>query len=228
VAEVATLLRVLSKPELADAVKHVSVYTLIDAGGFLATYARMPEYFEAQANIAPILIVNKADLATPAELRTIEQTLHALNPNARIVQARYGVVAGEALERTLIDRDLLGAEEEDQHVHDHEQALGLQSWSDRLLGTYDEQALRDVLHAAAGGAFGDLVRIKGIAQVRRGWVNFDLAGGQTSITAFAARADEQPRVVAIGGVVDVPRLAAALQACQIAASEGAAVFAPAV
>jgi G3E family GTPase len=227
VAEVATLLRVLSKPDLAEAVKNVSVYTLIDAGGFLTAYARMPEYFEAQANIAPILIVNKADLATPAELQTVEQTLHALNPSARIVQARYGVVASAALERAVIDSAALGAEEQGEHIHDHEDALGLQSWSERLLGTYDEQALRDLLRAAAGGAFGDLVRIKGIAQVRRGWVNFDLAGGHTSMTAFAAPADEQPRIVAIGGAVDAPQLQAALEACRIVASEGAAVFAPA-
>ena len=147
VAEVATLLRVLSKPELADAVKSVSVYTLVDAGGFLGAYARMPGYFEAQANIAPVLIVNKADLAAPAEPRTVEQTLRALNPSARIVQARYGVVEGEALEAVVIDRAALSAEEE--HEHDHDEALGLQSWSDVLSGAYDEGALRELLQEAA-------------------------------------------------------------------------------
>lgn len=230
VAEVATLLRVLSKPDLADAVKSVSVYTLVDAGGFLTAYARMPEYFAAQANIAPVLIVNKADLATPAELQTVEQTLRALNPSARIVPARYGVTEGVALESSLIDRAALGQEDADQHEHehDHETALGLQSWSDGLIGIYDEGALRGLLQAAAGGTFGDLVRVKGIAQVRRGWVNFDLAGGQASMTAFAAQAGEQPRVVAIGGSIDTARLQAALEDCRVAAGEGAAVFASAV
>jgi G3E family GTPase len=228
VAEVATLLRVLSKPDLAEAVRSVRVYTLIDASGFLSAYARMPEYFEAQANIAPVLIVNKADLATPAELQTVEQTLQALNPAARVVQARYGVVAGDALELAPIDSAALGAEDADEHAHDHEEALGLQSWSAALPGTYDEAALRGLLHAAVTGAFGDLVRVKGIAQVRRGWVNFDVAGGQTSMTAFAARADEQPRIVAIGGSVDAARLQAALDDCRLAAGEGAAVLAPAV
>ncbi len=228
VAEVATLLRVLSKPDLAEAVKSVRVYTLIDAGGFLSAYMRMPEYFAAQANIAPVLIINKADLASPAELQTVEQTLHALNPAARVVQAHYGVIAGEALELEPIDSATLGAEAEDEHAHDHEEALGLQSWSAALAGIYDEGALRELLHAAIKGTFGDLVRIKGIAQVRRGWVNFDLAGGQTSMTAFAARADEQPRIVAIGGSVEAAQLQAALDDCRLAVGEGAAVFAPAV
>ena len=65
-------------------------------------------------------------------------------------------------------------------------------------------------------------------QVRRGWVNFDLAGGQPSMTAFAAPAGELPRIVAIGAAVDAPRLQTALDACRVAASESAAVFAPAV
>lgn len=230
VAEVTTLLRVLSKPDLADAIKSVSVYTLIDAGGFTQAYARMPEYFNAQANIAPILIVNKADLVTPAELRTVEQTLQSLNPLARIVPARYGVAETNEAVASLYVAPAGHAEDEHAHAHehDHEAGLGLVSWSGPLAGVYDEGALRELLHAAAAGNFGELLRMKGIAQVRRGWVNFDLAGGQPSVTAFAARENEQPRVVAIGGSVESDALEAALQACQLDISDGRVRLAPAV
>ncbi|MFN8480920.1 MAG: putative photosynthetic complex assembly protein PuhE [Kouleothrix sp.] len=231
VAEVTTLLRVLSQPSLADAVKDVRVYTLIDAGGFLQSYARMPEYFNAQANIAPVLIVNKADLATPAELKTVEQTLQALNPAAQIVPARYGVVADAALLQmnplaapTLAEDD----EHEHEHEHDHEAGLGLVSWSGVLAGVYDETALRELLGAAAAGKFGELLRMKGIAQVRRGWVNFDLAGGHPSITAFAAREGEAPRIVAIGNTIEVEPLETALQGCRLDAGEQVTRLAPAV
>lgn len=229
VAEVTTLLRVLSKPDLADAVKDVSVYTLIDAGGFLSAYARMPEYFSAQANIAPVLIVNKADLATPAELQTVEQTLRALNPAARIVPARFGVVEdASALKAQTVLASDLHDEDEHEHAHDHDHELGLVSWSGALVGVYDEGALREMLYGAAGGLFGEILRMKGIAQVRRGWVNFDLAGGQPSITAFAARDGEVPRVMAIGQSVDAAQLEAALAACRLDASDGLARLAPAV
>jgi putative photosynthetic complex assembly protein 2 len=228
VAEVTTLLRVLSKPDLADAIKSVSVYTLIDAGGFLQTYARMPEYFNAQANIAPVLIVNKADLATPAELQTVEQTLRSLNPAARIVQARYGVVAeAEPLKAVAFQAAALGEDDEHEHEHEHD-GLGLESWSGALVGIYDEGGLRELLQAAAGGAFGQVLRMKGIVQVRRGWVNFDLAGGHPSITAFAARDGEPPRVVAIGDALDTARLEDALRGCRLDLADGVARLAPAV
>jgi G3E family GTPase len=227
VAEVTTLLRVLNKPDLADAVKSVSVYTLIDAGGFLQAYARMPEYFDAQANIAPVLIVNKADLASPAELRTVEQTLRTLNPAARIVPARYGVAEdAEVLKANLLAPAAFGDEHE--HEHEHEHALGMESWSDALVGVYDEAALRELLQTAATGAFGTILRLKGIAEVRRGWINFDLAGGHTSITAFAAREGEQARVVAIGDSVDAAALQAALHACRLDQGENRARLAPVI
>ncbi|KPV49195.1 hypothetical protein SE17_33980, partial [Kouleothrix aurantiaca] len=95
-------------------------------------------------------------------------------------------------------------------------------------GVYDETALRELLGAAAAGTFGELLRMKGIAQVRRGWVNFDLAGGQPSITAFAARAGEPPRIVAIGANVDAARLQEALAGCRLDVGENVARLAAAV
>jgi len=228
VAEVASLLRVLDRPDLADAVKSVRVYTLIDAGAFLREYARMPQYFEAQANAAPLLIVNKADLATPAELQTVEQTLRALNPQARIVPATYGVVEKELLaaEATSAPRHS-HADAADAEHHEHAAELGLNSWSCALPGVYDESALRELLHAAADGAFGELLRAKGIAQVRRGWVHFDLAGGQISVAAFAPRDGEQPRAMAIGPTIRATDLEAALAGCRAATGEGIVALAPA-
>jgi putative photosynthetic complex assembly protein 2 len=226
VAEVASLLRVLSRPDLADAVKGVQVYTLVDAGAFLREYARLPGYFEAQAAIAPVLIVNKADLATPAELRTIEETLRALNPRAQILPAVYGALESGALAGAALDRTALGAE--DEHEAEHEHGLGLESWSVGLPGVYDEGALRELLAAAASGAFGDLLRAKGIAEVRRGWVHFDLAGGRASVAAFAPREGEQPRAVAIGRSIDVAQLEVALAGCRLQAGEGSAALAPAL
>ena len=231
VAEVATLLRVLNKPDLADAIKSVKVFTLIDAGSFLTEFARMPGYFEAQANIAPVLIVNKADLADAAELRTVEQTLRSLNPRAQVVTARYGVIEGAAVEIAPVDRAAFAEDEhehEHEHEHDHETGLGLETWSGALPGVYTEAALRALLGAAVSGSFGDVVRMKGIAQARRGWINFDLAGGQPSVTAFAAREGEPPRVVAIGRDLDTARLEQALAGCRIDVSEGVATLAPAM
>ena len=95
----------------------------------------------------------------------------------RIVPARYGVVEdAAALQHAPLAAPAAIEEDAHEHEHDHETGLGLVSWSDALTGVYDETALREVLGAAAAGTFGELLRMKGIAQVRRGWRQFRRAG----------------------------------------------------
>ena len=98
VADVAALVGVLGQPDLAPLVRSLRLTTVLDAGAFLRDFARRPGYFEAQARLAPLLVVNKADLVSPAVLRLVEETLRALNPAARIVRATYGVVQDGAVE----------------------------------------------------------------------------------------------------------------------------------
>jgi putative photosynthetic complex assembly protein 2 len=109
------------------------------------------------------------------------------------------------------------------HAHGHAHAgdgdgqaktLGLDTWSARLTGPCDPQSLRAVLDAVASGAFGDVARVKGIARAGAGWVHFDVAGGRSSVAAFAPRGEDEPRVVAIGRRVDGDRLQAAFEACR--------------
>jgi len=198
VAEVTELLRVLNRPTLADLVKDIRVYTMIDAGSFLKDYADLPHYFEAQTAIAPVLIINKTDLVAPAELLTVEQTLRELNPIAHVVHAKYGVLAEGALnDATLLAKETLPTEHEDEEHH-HDEALGLETWSPRISGTYDESALRALLQMMVGGEFGNVLRAKGLLPVRRGWVRFDVAGGQVSVSAFAPKGEEVARAVLIG------------------------------
>ncbi len=231
VANVAELLTVLDQPALRPLVRSLRVLTVIDAASFLADCARMREHFEAQASLASMLIVNKADLASPAELQMVEDTLRALNPTALIVPATYGVVDAAALagvparRPTMLAADAQGLPdaEHDTHVahaagHHGDHALGLESWSARLGGACDTEGLRGLLEAIAGGAFGEIERIKGIARSGAGWIHFDVAGGRSSMAAFAAGASEEPRVVAIGRRVDEAGLRAAFEACTASTS----------
>ena len=92
VADVASLLQVLAAPEIASLLKVTRLHTVIDAGAFLRDYADMPDYFDVQAKLSPVFILNKIDLVSEASLAAVRETLVALNPTARILPARYGVV----------------------------------------------------------------------------------------------------------------------------------------
>jgi G3E family GTPase len=207
VADITSLLRVMNQSDMQPLVRSLRVYTVIDAGAFMKDFARMRPYFQAQASLAPVLIVNKTDLVSDAEFDTIQETLRSINPDASIVPAAYGAVKVEGLERLAVS-GLLGPAERDEaadhdhhdrrHDHDLEETLGLISWNTGLVGSFDATRLRHLLKRVAAGDFGEIDRVKGIARAGGGWVHFGVAGGRATMAAFAAKDDEAPRVVAIG------------------------------
>ena len=222
---IASLIGVMQRPALAPFVRKLEVTTVIDAGAFLADYATLPAHFSAQARLASTLVVNKADLVSPAEIRTVQDTLRSFSPSVMIVPATYGILQAGALEALSVEDE--GAAEEPEHAaadelldaaHRHQPTLGFTSWSARLTGSCDQQGLRDLLDAVARGAYGQVERVKGIARAGSGWIRFDVAGGRSSMAAFAAREGDEPRVIAIGRTVDEARLRAAFAACEIQAA----------
>ncbi|MEQ9608092.1 MAG: putative photosynthetic complex assembly protein PuhE [Kiloniellaceae bacterium] len=225
VADVTSLLRVLDQDDLRPLVKSLRLFTVIDASAFLGDYARLPGHFELQVRLAPVFVINKTDLISPIERQILYDTLHRLNPAAAIVPAVYGQIAAEDIARLTAGsaQRVLAPRGHPQpatgHEHPHEEAaLGLQSWSTSLDGICDPQELHNLLEAIAGGAFGEVDRVKGIVQAGAGWVHFDVAGGRPSLAAFAPQEREQARVMAIGKAVDRPRLQAAFKACALPAT----------
>ena len=241
VADLAALLRVLNGTELAPMVRGIDVTTILDSGAFLADFGRMSAHLQAQIVPAGRIILNKADLVSPATLRMIATTVASIAPGAHVVPARFGLV--EETAQLLAQTDAAVAEpvehaphahhhhaphtahahdsgSDKQHSHDEgahaHDSLGLTSWSTLLQAACDADGLQIVLEAVAAGRFGQVERMKGVARAGAGWVRFDVAGGRPSMAAFAAAKDEAARVVAIGRHVDEEKLSAAFKACAAA------------
>ena len=220
VADVASLMAVLHQPTIAPLIRSLKVFTIIDAGAFIRDYARLPTYFEAQAKLAPVFIVSKTDLVSPVQLRLVSQTLSGLNPRARILSARFGMVedgAGLAKSAVMpvtpaISENTASHLHHDHgpspqtprvhdHVHGHDHAadaLGFSSWSLKLEGEVDVDRLAAVLDEVCAGRFGVVERLKGLAHTDDGFVRFDVAGGRPHLSAYAAADEETARVMAIG------------------------------
>jgi putative photosynthetic complex assembly protein 2 len=219
VADVAGLLAVLGRPDVRAHVDNLRICTIIDASKFLSDYTKMHVFFEAQAALASMLIVNKIDIATPSDLPVIEATLQALNPKATILRARRGLAQAAGFDHSPQTAEWRFAGENDKnvahhgHTHGHEDALGFTSWSTRLSSSYRLQELQDLLDSVARGAYGQIERVKGIARANEGWVHFDVTGGRSSVAAFAPAKDEEQRVTAIGRTLDGIKLQAAFDAC---------------
>jgi len=237
VADVAALIQALARPPLAELVSGLRVMTVVDAAAFLGDYARMPGYFESQARVSPLVLVNKTDLVHEGSLEVIRHTLLAAHPGVRIALARYGqpvdglsLGALLALPAASSPRGAANASAAGWPVAamppgrapgarplraSGEVALGLQSWSATLSGVCDPARLRTLLDILAAGHYGQLERVKGIVRADAGWVRFDLAGGRPAIAAHAARSGELPRVMAIGRDVDGPGLLQAFLDCTL-------------
>ena len=223
VADVASLMAVLHQPAIASLIRSLKVFTVIDAGAFIRDYARLPTYFEAQAKLAPVFIVSKTDLVGPAQLRLVVQTLSGLNPCARILSARFGMVEDGAglAESARIPVAAAGVVEnigvhvhhahdgssdtprDHDHGHDHSHdhstdALGFSSWSLRIENDVNVDYLAAVLDEVCAGRFGVVERLKGLAHTEEGFVRFDVAGGRPHLSAYAAATGETARVMAIG------------------------------
>jgi len=228
VADIASLIGVLHRPALKPLVRELNITTVIDAAAFMGDYATLPAHFAAQARLASTLVINKADLVSPAERAIVAETLHRLNPAVKIVTARYGQVDAEpvAVLALVHAHDEHCADEHCEHDHHHEHAhehehdhaaheLGFVSWHTELAGNCDADALQAVLNGVVRGKFGSIKRVKGITRSGAGWLSFDVAGGRSSISAFAASHGETARIVAIGQRIDEAALLAALQDCSI-------------
>ncbi len=221
VADLASLLATLNDLSLRPMLRSQAVTTIVDAGSFLHDYAHTRPLLEAQVRLASVLVINKADLATGADLMMIETTLRTLNAIAPILPATYGIAAaGPIISVRAVHSPVATVPDLDHHqTHDHRPEHGhahehpdMAAWDAQLDGVLQPERLIAVLEDVASGRFGRVKRLKGVARAGTGWIRFDVAGGRPSLSAFAPGPDETARVVAIGHDVNGSALGAALLA----------------
>jgi len=105
------------------------VVTVVDAKWLKDRLKDAPEA-KNQIAFADVILVNKTDLVTPAELREIEARIRGINPYARLHRTeRARVPLDEVLGRNAFDLDrILEIEPEflraEEHDHDHDHGDG--------------------------------------------------------------------------------------------------------
>jgi G3E family GTPase len=72
-----------SDPEMKEQFRLDAIVTLVDAKHILLHLGDSPEAIK-QIGFADVILLNKADLATPAELDALEQRIHAINAVAKV------------------------------------------------------------------------------------------------------------------------------------------------
>jgi len=79
-------------PEMKEQFRLDAIVTLVDAKHILLHLDDSPEA-KKQVGFADVIVLNKADLVTPAELDALEKRLHAINAVAKIHRAQNADIA---------------------------------------------------------------------------------------------------------------------------------------
>ena len=113
--------------DVGSAARLDAVVTVADAKWLAARLKDAPEA-KSQIAFADVILLNKTDLVTPAELAEVEARIRAINPYAKLHRTERCAVPLDAvlgrsafdLDRILeIEPDFLGADAHDHDHHDH-------------------------------------------------------------------------------------------------------------
>ncbi len=159
-----------------------AVVTVADAK-WLAQRLRDAPEAKSQIAFADVIVINKTDLVSPAELREVEARIRAINPYAALHRAQNcDVKLADVLERRAFDLDrildiepdFLSAEEHD-HGHDHDHAHhGLKHYHDedmqsvavRLDGDVDPAKFMPWINRVTQEQGPNILRCKGIVAMK--------------------------------------------------------------
>jgi len=166
------------------------IVTVVDAKHVGLHFDDMREVRE-QIGFADVILLNKADLVTPAELKATEARIRKMNPMAKLYETTNAAidlgkvlnVGGFDLKRALeLEPDFLKAEEEHDHEHEHEgedhheheheeehdhhHAEDVTSVGIRAPGDLDEKKLSDWLGTLLRTKGQDIFRMKGVLAVK--------------------------------------------------------------
>jgi G3E family GTPase len=211
-----------------------AVVTIADAKWLAARLRDAPEA-KNQIAFADVIVVNKTDLVTPAELREVEARIRAINPYARLHRAQNCDVAiAEVLERRAFDLDrildiepeFLSLDDHDHHDHGHHGHRGLKHYHDedmqsigaRLEGDVDPDKFMPWINRLTQERGPSILRCKGIVAFKGDPKRFVFQGVHMMLDGEPQRdwkPDEkrESKVVFIGRDLDEDEIRRGFLAC---------------
>ncbi|GAA4006555.1 GTP-binding protein [Deinococcus rubellus] len=174
-------------PDLSGRVHVDAMITVIDSAQFFELWARQDtipgddaergfgELLAEQIEFADIVVLNKLDVANPANVAQLRGLIGLTNPNARILESIQGRLPVEELlnvnlfdAERLMEMDAWTAELAKEHVPESAE-FGLSSYVYRASQPFDQVRLTAILEA---GLPHNIIRSKG-------WIDIAGSGGAT-------------------------------------------------
>ncbi len=196
VAEASEVIKTLTDEALAGVIRLDAVITLIDSSTFLdfSQPDAFGSFFLDQVSNADLIVVNKIDVVSPAELERVAGRIRELNPSALSVETSFC-----RLEAPLPS----GRQKSVRAEGNFGPAMEYASITPGQ--PISRQQLENFSYALSAGQFGRIFRAKGLIRVADGgMINFQFAGG--TISALPFNAEVGSRIVLIGYDLDRKRI----------------------
>ena len=141
-----------------------AVVTVADARWLLERLVDAPEA-KNQIAFADVIVLNKIDLVTPAELETVEARIRTLNPAAKLHRTtKCALPIADVMDRNAFDLDRILEIEPDflEQGHHHHHADDIRSMSFEIKGDVDPDKFMPWIQDLTQVQGPDILRCKGI------------------------------------------------------------------
>lgn len=208
-AHPATILDLLRRPGIREAVLPRATITLVDARRLTEPRVLRNPTFQDQVQVADVLVANKADLCEPEDLARFTAFADKLWPAPLVVaQTRHGHLepAWLDLDPTPAARDYAPTSEDGHdhhHHHEHQTDEALtQGWIWPPDVVFEQLrlnlALRDLVHANPDLMPSGALRIKGLFRTPGAWVSAQANPDAVSFEPVGWRRDSRVEIIALG------------------------------
>jgi len=183
----AGVIDVLRSEGLASAVELRNVIGLVDPRQLHDEKYRSLEIYQDQLALADVLVANKCDLATPAQLQAFDDFAAGCYPAKRLAAQ----VTQGALDPAWLELESTGVQSS-VPAHDSS-AFVTRGWVFPVEHVFDAARLKALFAAWAADA--NIVRAKGVFRIGRDWRLLNLVGGQVNLQPIAYRRDSRVELI---------------------------------
>ncbi len=153
--------------------------TIVDAENFMLNLKQYPDIFPDQIKSSCTVAISKPDHPDPSLLNTVTRKIATLNPKADILHGHYRE-ADDNWWKSLFTVPCTGT----QNNAGLGNSLDLETYTVNGCCIQSPVHLLMILEQAVRGAFGFIVRAKGILPAGKEWLRFDIVNGRISIEGY--------------------------------------------
>lgn len=213
IATTKSILKILRSLSLENFVSTIRVTLLIDCLSF-DSKLKMLSFIDSQIALADLVVLSKSDLVLPQVISEISSRVASINPQAQIIQARYGREAIEALLNDDLEssiKTMPDDNEDDATLFDGYQSIGM-TWQ----GIVSQERLLKLFDNFKDSSLGQIVRAKGFFLTEEDrWLVLDFVQGQINQEWSERKNYSESRLTVIGKELNQDLIDTAIVACQV-------------